>query len=159
MKKPAAKKKNKAPPRHKGPGCPTKLTATLADKAVTLSTSLATDAALCRALRVAQGTWCDWKNKAAGGRQPYKDLFERIEEAQAIEEIDLMSKIKSDPAWRARAWALERRARGYENRAKLEHTGKDGDPLPANTAPPPFTLVIQGGWTGDNPYNAPPAKG
>lgn len=131
------------------------------DKAVTLASSLGTDAAVCRALRITQGTWCDWKNKAAGGREPYVELFLRIDEAQAIEEVDLLAKIKSDPDWRAKAWILERRAKGYENRQKLEHTGKDGAALPVASSPvPPITLIVTGGAAAEieNPY-ALPTKG
>lgn len=147
----------KAAKRHPEPGRPIKLTAEMADKIVTLSTSLAIDAAICRAVRITPATFCEWKNKAAEGRQPYKELFERIDEAQAIEEIDLMTKISGDPDWRAKAWALERRRQGYENRQKMEHTGAGGKPLEAPTTVQPVTLIIQGGYTGDNPYLPPKA--
>lgn len=151
--------KRTAPSRHDSAGRPGKLTAALADKAVTLSVSLVSDATICRALKIHPSTWCDWKNKAEAGSPTHKQLFDRIEEARAIEEIDTLAKIKGDPDWRAKAWILERRARGYENRQKLEHTGKDGAALQTGALPAPINIVIKGDGTGepfDNPY-APPA--
>lgn len=139
-------------------GRPTKLTLRLEDMIVTLSSSLASDAAICRAVKIHPDTFVDWKGYARDGRQPYARLFERIDEAQAAEEIDLVSKIRADPDWRAKAWVLERRARGYENRQKHEHTGKDGKDLPAGTMPPVIVTIghAPGMKPEDNPY-APPA--
>lgn len=157
--KPRAKGRNR-PKLKDDAGRPTKLTQAMADKIVTLSSSLASDAAICRAVRISPHTFVDWKARAAEGRQPYKGLFDRIDEAQAIQEIDLINKIASDPDWRAKAWTLERRARGYENRQKHEHTGKDGKELPPS-AMPPITVTITGGAPGhtiENPY-APQQQG
>lgn len=149
-------KGKKTPARHDSAGRPDKLTAELADKAVTLSVAMVPDATICRALRIHPSTWCDWKNKAEAGSPKHRELFARIEEAQAIEEIDLMAKIKGDPDWRAKMAVLERRARGYEARQKLEHTGKDGTPLQTGALPAPITIIFPDGTNvDDNPYRMP----
>lgn len=158
QRKTTKKTKHPRPKIKDGPGRPPKLTPAMADKIVTLASSLASDAAVCRAVGIDPGTFVDWKAYATTGREPYKTLFLRIDEAQAVEEIDLLAKIRSDPDWRAKAWVLERRTRGYEAKQKIEHTGKDGAALPASQLPP-VTVVIQGTpASADNPY-APPKQG
>lgn len=156
---PAAKKRpkkkptgRKAPPRHEGPGRPTKLTAELIDQAATLAVSLATDAALCAVLKVTPKTWCEWKNEAAAGSAKHQKLFDAIEEQRALEEVALVAKIKDDPDWRAKKWLLETRRKGYLAKQLHELTGKDGAPLAPSSPVAPITIIMQGGPLADNPY-------
>ncbi len=129
-----------------------KLTPQFIDDAVTLCSSLATDIAVCRALKIDPSTWCDWKNRAERGQQPHRRMFEAIQEARGLKTIALISKIASDPDWRAAAWLAERLDPDtYSQKSRHEHTGAKGAPLLA-PAPAAITVVVQGGAT-DNPYD------
>lgn len=144
-------------PAKKGPGRKSRLTPEFIETAVTLCSSLSTDSAVCRALKVDHGTWCDWKNWAEEGREPHRTMFEQIQEARGLQEIQLVSSIATDPDWRAKAWLVERlNPEQYSLRHSVEHSGPKGAPL-AITAPAAITVVVQGP-AGDNPYEPTPEK-
>lgn len=143
-------KNPKTPQNKQGAGKKSRLTPAFIEAAVTLCSSLAHDKAVCAALKVHPATWCDWKNKAEAGRQPYQRMFEEIAEARSLKQIQLVSAISSDPDWRAKTWLLERlEPETYSLKHRIEHTGAKGAPLQA--APAAVTVVVQGIVT-DNPY-------
>lgn len=152
MRKQAKRRLLKRPKDAAGRASKSKLTPEFIDTAVTLCSSLATDIAVCRAMKIDPSTWCDWKNRAERGQQPHQRMFEAIEEARGLKTIQLVSKIASDPDWRAAAWLAERLdPQTYSQRHRVEHTGAKGEPL-AMTPAAAITVVVQGGVT-DNPYD------
>ncbi|HBJ83169.1 MAG TPA: hypothetical protein DDZ88_04710 [Verrucomicrobiales bacterium] len=144
--------KGRAPSRHAKPGQPTKVTLEFIQLAVKAAKSLCHDAGLCQYLRVHPSTWCDWKNKAAQSEEPYAQLFREVEQAQAVEELELVKAIKNDSDWRAKLALLERRwPKRYALKQIVGQSGVNGTPATTDS-PPPLRIVFQGINPADNPY-------
>lgn len=81
----------------------------VADKLIGILTDGNYITTACDLLKISRVTFYNWKNKAELGKQPYAKLFERIAEAEASAEADLVRDIKTDESWQAKAWMLERK--------------------------------------------------
>lgn len=145
-------KKGRVQSRHSKPGQPTKVTPEFIQLAVKAAKSLCSDAGLCQYLRVHPSTWCDWKNKAAQNEEPYAELFREVEQAQAVEELELVKAIKKDSDWRAKLALLERKwPKRYAPKQIMVQGGLTGTPA-AIESPPLIKIICQGIHPADNPY-------
>jgi hypothetical protein len=76
--------------------------------------------------RVKEGTR-QWEKE-----EPYFQFFEALKRAEGSAIMGWMQKIETaanEGAWQAAAWKAERRYPERYGRHRVEHTGKDGDPI------------------------------
>lgn len=122
-------------------GRPTKLTPALQAAIIKLlrAGNYVETAAL--ACGVTKQTLYNWQLRGEDEQGPYRDFLDAVKEAQALAEVDLLKEVSEGGlGWQSRAWVLERtRRQRYalatraELEAKVEHTGKGGQPLSALT--------------------------
>ena len=122
------------------------------DAAISLCSKFATDRAICRALNVLPTLWCEWKDRAYAGQEPWKGMFEKIEQARCLKSFELASSIAADPNWRAKVWILERICPAFRLPPRHAHSGPDGRPLrfPASV---PVVNIIMEGEVADKPHS------
>ena len=113
------------------------------DAAISLCSKFATDRAICRALNVLPTLWCEWKDRAYAGQEPWKSMFEKIEQARCLKSFELASSIAQDPDWRAKAWLLERLDPAFNLRHRHEHSGTDRTHLPSLASVPVVNIIIE----------------
>lgn len=108
---PEAKTRGVSKPPKRGPGRPSKLTATLRAQVAKFieEGQFAVDA--CAAVGIGQSTFMTWKAKGEGqAKGQYRDFLSAIEAAEAARRRGLMTKLKKasdDPKhWQAATWVL-----------------------------------------------------
>ena len=131
--------------RIKGETHPQKLTRTVCDKVVegVLKGNYITT--VCRSVGIHKSTFYAWKRKGEKGLEPYKTFYDRVTEAEAKAEMDILNVIYTNAVdegnWLSSAWILERK---YPNRfGKREQMALQTDndfKLEISTAKSPYEL-------------------
>ena len=103
--------------RKKGDTHPHKLNKTVCDKiceGVLKGNYITT---VCKSVGISPKTYYYWKKKGEQGIEPYKTFYERVTEAEAQAEMDILNVIYTNAIdqgnWLSSAWILERK---YPNR-------------------------------------------
>lgn len=123
-----------------GPGQPTKLTPTVAEKildAVRRGNRLDTAALYAGVSRESFFAWCR-AGRAADARQPYLGFVVALDEAMASWEAGKVGAISraGDKEWQANAWLLERRLPdAYGRRTRVDVGNADGRPFQLQATP------------------------
>lgn len=103
--------------RLKGGTHPQKLTRTICDKIVEGVLKGNYVATVCQSVGINRSTYYTWKKKGEQGLEPYKEFYERVTEAEAQAEMDILNVIYTNAIdqgnWVSSAWILERK---YPNR-------------------------------------------
>ena len=103
--------------RKKGDTHPHKLTRVVCDKIVegVLKGNYITT--VCQSVGIHKTTFYAWKKKGEQGLEPYKQFYDRVTEAEAQAEMDILNVIYTNAIdqgnWLSSAWILERK---YPNR-------------------------------------------
>ena len=131
--------------RTKGDTHPQKLTKARCDKIVegVLKGNYITT--VCKSVCIGKTTYYSWKKKGEQGIEPYKTFYERVTEAEAQAEMDILDVIYTSAVdqgnWLSSAWILERK---YPNRfGKREQMALQTDndfKLEISTAKSPYEL-------------------
>ena len=131
--------------RKKGETHPQKLNRTICDKiceGVLKGNYITT---VCRSVGINRRTYYEWKKKGEQGLEPYKQFYDRVTEAEAQAEMDILNVIYTSAVdqgnWLSSAWILERK---YPNRfGKREQMALQTDndfKLEISTAKSPYEL-------------------
>ena len=103
--------------RKKGDTHPHKLNKTICDKiceGVLKGNYITT---VCQSVGINRNTYYNWKKKGEQGIEPYKQFYDRVTEAEAQAEMDILNVIYTNAIdqgnWLSSAWILERK---YPNR-------------------------------------------
>ena len=103
--------------RKKGKTHPQKLNKTICDKiceGVLKGNYVAT---VCQSVGINRSTYYEWKKKGKQGIEPYKQFYDRVTEAEAKAEMDILNVIYTNAIdecnWVSSAWILEKK---YPNR-------------------------------------------
>lgn len=103
--------------RTKGGTHPQKLNRTICDKIVEGVLKGNYVATVCQSVGINRSTYYAWKKKGEQGLEPYKQFYERVTEAEAQAEMDILNVIYTNAIdqgnWVSSAWILERK---YPNR-------------------------------------------
>lgn len=131
--------------RLKGGTHPQKLTRVVCDKIVegVLKGNYITT--VCQSVGIHKTTFYAWKKKGEQGLEPYKEFYDRVTEAEAQAEMDILNVIYTNAIdqgnWVSSAWILERK---YPNRfGKREQMALQTDndfKLEISTAKSPYEL-------------------
>lgn len=102
--------------------------------------------AACGRARVSKRSFYEWKKRGEEERNEsrntiYAKFLDAVESAEADNEVMLVGAIIKNDDWRAKMEILKRRYPDrWGDKNKYEHTGANGEPLPAATIPP-ITII------------------
>lgn len=134
--------------RRKGDTHPLKLTRVVCDKiceGVRKGNYITT---VCKAVGISEKTYYNWRKKGEQGFEPYKEFYERVTEAEAQAEMDILNVIYTNAIdqgnWLSSAWILERK---YPHRfGKREQMALQTDndfKLEISTAKSPYEMGLE----------------
>lgn len=70
-------------------------------------------ATVCQSVGIHRGTYYEWKKKGEQGIEPYKQFYDRVTEAEAQAEMNILNVIYTNAVdqgnWVSSAWILERK--------------------------------------------------
>lgn len=100
---------------------------------------------VCQSVGISRGTYTNWKKWGEQGKEPYATFYERVTQAEAEAEMDILNVIYTNAIdqgnWLSSAWILERK---YPNRfGKREQMALQTDndfKLEISTAKSPYEL-------------------
>lgn len=134
--------------RTSGVAHPQKLTRTVCDKiceGVLKGNYITT---VCRSVGISSATYYIWKKKGEKGIEPYKEFYERVTEAEAQAEMDILNVIYTSAIdqgnWLSSAWILERKYPDrFGKREKMALQSDTDFKLEISTAKSPYEMGLE----------------
>lgn len=124
---------------------PQKLNRTVCDKIVEGVLKGNYVSTVCQSVGINRSTYYDWKKKGKQGIEPYKQFYDRVTEAEAQAEMDILNVIYTNAIdegnWVSSAWILERKYPDRFGKREQMALATDNDfKLEISTAKSPYEL-------------------
>jgi hypothetical protein len=129
----------------KGESYPQKLTKAVCDKIIDGMLKGNYVTTVCQSVGINRSTYYAWKKKGEQGIEPYKTFYERVIEAEAKAEMDILNVIYTSAIdqgnWVSSAWILERKyPQRFGKREQMALQTDNDFKLEISTAKSPYEL-------------------